>query len=1227
MVLDGETVYNDKEIIKIRGINAEKSTQTLGSVKLNLLFNGIPISNKMHLLPRATNVPLDGLIGNDFLRKVNAKINYSNNTLCIGNSAMPIYFKTKSSDVKNNNSVIIVQARTETLVEFNVLNPEIGEGLVPEIEIMEGVYLCRSITKVNSKSKAITSILNTTEKAVKVKKMELILEKFYEKDSKMLETDCDDRTIKRKVKCKNKNVFQFNKITENIDNRYELLKSSLRTEHLNKEEGRSLFSICRAYNDIFHLEGDILSQTNSIRHEINTTTQTPIHAKTYRYPEVHKREVNDQIKKMLDQRIIKDSNSAWSSPLWVVPKKKDATGQVKYRVVIDYRNLNEVTIGDAYNLPNITEILDQLGHSKYFTTLDLASGFHQIPMKPEDSHKTAFSTPLGHYEFLRMPFGLKNAPATFQRVMNNVLAGIQGIRCFAYLDDIVIYADTIETHEVRLKEVFQKLRLHNLKLQPDKCEFMRNEVMYLGHVISENGVKPNPDKIQIIKNYPIPKNPKDIKSFLGLAGYYRRFIKDFSKNAQPLSQLLKKDIPFIWKEKQQESFDILRNHLIHEPILQFPDFSKTFNVTTDASNFAIGAVLSQGEISKDLPISFASRTLNKAESNYSTTERELLAIIYAVKHFRPYLYGVKFNIITDHRPLVWLFNTKDPGSRLLRWRLKLEEYQYNIIYKPGKLNSNADALSRIDHSQILHFRINPEPNSYEEFIKSHYKDKTIIDCKNIVETDESLLTRKDNLCNFISNDKEMSEGLSMEIRNLINNHDDIKKSKTNVRDILYSELNNIFNTYHLITMEHFWDKPTYEDIFYCFLKLKNVLISQEKKSLSIPELARSDNNLNWNKIKTLVYYVFANSGIMVTICKNKISHPDPKDITKLIEENHDSPQSGHSGFHRTYNRIKERYTWKNMKKDIRNYIRKCESCQKNKISRRRFIHPMEITTTSEKPFERISLDIVGPLPLSENGNKYILTLQDDLTKFSQAFPIPNHEAITIAKELVNNFICKFGIPNRILTDQGKDFTSNILKEVAKLFKIKQIQTTAYHPQSNGALERSHATLADYLKHYISEKQTDWDEWINLAMFSYNTTPHTSTRYTPYELIFGLKPELPTSLTQKPQFKYTYDNYVDNLKLKLNKSQEIAREHVQVQKIRSKENFDKNISSNELYNVNDLVYLRNETTKSNHSKKLSPNYQGPYRIVKINSKVNCTILVKKKYVKVHFNRLKKAIVSD
>ncbi|KAL0128551.1 hypothetical protein PUN28_003706 [Cardiocondyla obscurior] len=289
---------------------------------------------------------------------------------------------------------------------------------------------------------------------------------------------------------------------------------------------------------------------------------------------------------------------------------------------------------------------------------------------------------------------------------------MQGNEIFVYLDDIVLYSSSLTEHAIKFEKLTARIRQANLKFQPDKCEFLRKEVTYLGHIIGKDGVKPDPKKIEAVQNFPVPKSPKNVKQFLGLAGYYRRFIKGFSKIAKPLTNLLKKEEEFKWGEKEQECFEILKEALCKEPILQYPDFTKPFLLTTDASGIAIGGILSQGTIGKDQPISYASRVLNDAEKNYSTIEKELLAIVYCVQHFRPYLYGKKFILITDHKPLTWLNKLKDPTSRLARWRIKLSEYEYEIIYKPGKINANADALSRNPITGV--YPIQPDLDAIEE---------------------------------------------------------------------------------------------------------------------------------------------------------------------------------------------------------------------------------------------------------------------------------------------------------------------------------------------------------------------------------------------------------------------------------------------------------------------------------------------------------------------------------
>lgn len=308
-----------------------------------------------------------------------------------------------------------------------------------------------------------------------------------------------------------------------------------------------------------------------------------------------------------------------------------------------------------------------------------------------------------------------------------------------------------------------------------------------------------------------------------------------------------------------------------------------------------------------------------------------------------------------------------------------------------------------------------------------------------------------------------------------------------------------------------------------------------------------------------------------------------------------------------------------MKKDIKNYIKKCPSCQINKTNFRPSKAPMEITSTSNKPFEKLAIDIVGPLPQTLNNNRFILTMQDDLTKFSYAIPIPNHESETVAREL-SKFITLFGIPRSILTDQGTDFMSRLIKDLTKLFSTKHIVSSPYHPQTNGALERSHLTLKDYLKHYINDKQTDWDEYISFAMLAYNTHVHKSTGFAPYEILFGNKPYLPSNITQEPTLNYSYDDYVVNLKQKLNHTQKIARDNLIQSKTKSKTYYDNRIILHK-YNIDDLVYILNKQNTPGLNKKLTPNYKGPYKITKVNPNNTVQILKNRKLITYHTNLLK------
>ncbi|CAG4987874.1 unnamed protein product [Colias eurytheme] len=424
-------------------------------------------------------------------------------------------------------------------------------------------------------------------------------------------------------------------------------------------------------------------------HSIETGDQKPISVPPYRLSPLKTKILKDEVEKMLTENIIEPCSSPWAAPVVMVPKKDGGT-----RVCVDYRQLNAVTIPDAYPMPRMDDLLHNAKPAPYMSTIDLRAGYWQISVKEEHRDKTAFVTPFGMYRFRRMPFGLRNAPATFQRMMDRFRISLSHIKLMVYLDDLIVMSSSFEDHLKDLQDVFNKLMEFNLTANREKCNFCCQRVKYLGHYITADGLQPDPDKVSAILDMPAPRNLKHLLSFVQMCSWYRRFIPAFAKIAEPLTRLTKKNACWQWEEEQTKSFAKLRELLASSPVLAQADETKPYTIKTDASSYALGAVLVQGEGENEHPVEYASRLLNKAERNYSTTEREALAVVWAVNKFRGYIEGCKITIMTDHQALRWLMSLKSPSGRLARWALLLQPYDITIKYISGRVNVVADSLSR-----------------------------------------------------------------------------------------------------------------------------------------------------------------------------------------------------------------------------------------------------------------------------------------------------------------------------------------------------------------------------------------------------------------------------------------------------------------------------------------------------------------------------------------------------
>lgn len=985
-------------------------------------FIQIPGTSKLTFFVFDFHPFFDGLIGYESLQKLKANILTTTNVLQFPNGAVKMLRKYPETTALHLNAHETKIINIATSVQKGDFFLEDDIFIAPYVAIQSGLYTA-------NEKHALVAITNMSAEPTRV-------------------------NIPGEIQTEICN-FETNKPLVNKPIKRDLFKQ-LRTDHLNNEEKTNLLKVIAEHQDVFFIEGENLTFTNAIKHKIITTDETPVHKKSYRYPFCHREEVQRQVLKMLEQGIIRHSSSPWTSPIWIVPKKADASGKKKWRLVVDYRKLNEKTIDDRYPIPNISDILDKLGRCMYFTTLDLASGFHQIEISEEDVAKTAFSVENGHYEFLRMPFGLKNAPSTFQRVMDNVLREHIGIRCLVYMDDIIIFSTSLKEHLENLSKILTTLEKYNMKIQLDKSEFLKKEVAFLGHIVTPEGVKPNMDKIEAIKKWPLPKTEKELRGFLGILGYYRKFIRDFAMIAKPLTKALRKGEAINHSKEFVDSFERCRNILTGSDILQYPDFEKPFILTTDASNYAVGAVLSQGQIGSDKPIAFASRTLNKSEENYSAIEKELLAIVWACKYFRPYLYGRKFTLYTDHKPLTFSLNLKDSNSRLIHWRLYLEEFDYEIKYRPGKQNIVADSLSRIQ----------TEVNTNLQNDSSSTDDATM----HSADTDDSEFIK----CTEFPLNKFSNQII-------------LKFGDTESMD--YEEVfPRIYR--RTITREDFSDS-------FIMTMFKEFMDSKRSNCIFCPEnLMNPIQNIYkqyFNRYKSFKIYFSQ---------KLLLDLKTPEDQNTIIEQTH---SSAHRGIWENNRKISDKYFFPKMKHKIREFVKLCSICNKNKYDR----HPYKIklghTPDVKKPFEILHIDIFISQP-----DKF-LSAVDKFSKFGILLPIKSRTINDIRKGLTKLFSL-YGTPNLIVCDNEPALKSIEIRGLLQSLNIEVHYTPPNHSESNGTVERFHSTVAEIFRCI----QTDYQdlskkEKFRIACTLYNNTIHSATKLKPREIFYGIKDGVERSL--------------------------------------------------------------------------------------------------------------------
>ena len=682
-----------------------------------------------------------------------------------------------------------------------------------------------------------------------------------------------------------------------------------------------LAEVLLEYADIFPVPGDPLTgHTDVVEHDINTGDRSPIRCAPRRMSPQKMKKEEDCVTDMLTGGQIEASDSPWSSPVVLVTKKDGGT-----RFCIDYRQLNDATIKDAYPLPRIDDTLDMLAGKQWFSTLDLASGYWQVSLSKAARAKTAFATHSGLFQFRVMPFGLCNAPATFERLMDRVLQGLRWNRCLVYLDDIISFGGTFGAALSNLTLIFERLRSY----------LFRASVPFLGHIVGRRGLECDPKKIEDVKSWPVPDCLRSVRQFLGFVGYYRRFIPKFADIATPLVYLTGKDVPFVWDTSCSAAFQELRASLIDAPILAFPTETGQYILDTDASNFGLGGVLSQMQNDQERVVAYCSRALRPSQRRYCTTKREMLAVVAMCMQFRSYLRGARFTLRTDHKSLVWLHRFKDTEGMLSRWLHSLQQFQFSIIHRPGKDHGNADGLSRAPSSPC--------------------RQCTRPDCP-----PATLIHPTVRLC-------------------------------------LDGQLGGCrFGALHdWVVADEF---PAWTEVKSMLPELRSLW--HHRNNLSV-----NDNGTLWRRRSS--------QSAQLQLLVPKAGRE------QLFLSYHASLFGGHLGRTRTLARLADRFYWTGMADDVKDWLSQYVACIKRKSPVGRH-HPLGNIPTGHR-WDRIAMDILDVCDPTPEGFRYILVIADYFSKWTEAFPMKNKCADTVADILVENIILRFGMPLVIHSNQGREF--------------------------------------------------------------------------------------------------------------------------------------------------------------------------------------------------------------
>ena len=914
--------------------------------------------------------------------------------------------------------------------------------------------------------------------------------------------------------------------------------------------------------------------------------------------------------KHLKNGFIRPSTSAAGAPILFVKKKNGSL-----RLCVDYRGLNLLTIKNRYPLPLIGESLDRLSKARIYTSLDMVAAYNRLRIREGDEWKTAFRTRYGHFEYTVLPFGLTNAPATFQSFVNKILAERLDLCVIVYLDDIVIYSMDRKQHIEDVKWVLQRLKEHKLFINNDKCKWFTDSIEFLGFVVSPKGVQMQKDKIDAIQDWPAPKNVSEILGFLGLCNFYRRFIKSFSKLALPLTSMLKGSADLHKKGIKRkravsrsrsrsrervpnsfltpeafEAFKLLRQAFLEAPILRHFDPTRRIRVETDASDKAIGGILCQPDDEGHWhPVAYFSRKMIPAECHYEVHDKELLAIVFAFKQWRHYLEGAreKVLVLTDHRNLSRFMTTTKLSPRQVRWAQELSRYDFIIDYRPGTKNP-ADGLSRRpDHMVVSEEEVENNRQILNQLRRSLQANS--LEFRACIGAVQAAM-QKPNYQHGSPSECQDAQGTGPDV---VTN--EWKTIVLGSATILRSA-DEVAAREHIHETETAYGEETTGEITELVRPLldKDPCAVQVRKELATPGMY----NEQWRDEGGVLWH-------------GKCLYLPPSLREDVIKSNHDNPLAGHFGVERTLELVQRKYYWPNpergeenteqdrgMRAQVKEYCETCAICKRSKAPRHKPYGKLSSLPIPEFKWADLTMDFVTGLPESRawNGATHdsILVVVDRLTKMAHYIPVTKTvTAEDLAEILIREVIRLHGLPSSITTDRGSIFTSKYHDSLCYALKIKLKLSTAYHPQTDGQTERQNSTMEQYLRAFVNFEQNNWVELLPMAEFAYNNSKHASTQMSPFEAMQGYTPRMsfedPANFKAKSKSANEHARYLAELLnvLKTNLA------HAQEQQAKYK---DARTKTSVEFQVGSYVNLNAKNIRTKRNKKLEWKSFGPFKVL-------------------------------